>query len=90
MGKIDFAARTTDLEVETGEGTLGGFSVAETTGAAPAKVYFRDGAAGTIIAVITLVANESIRGNLGEGIEYYNGLHLDVVSGSVEGSVWVK
>lgn len=77
-------------QVSTGKGRYRGFSIAETTGSATARVRIFDStsAAGTVLEEVSLTANQSAR-------EYYpdwsfavvNGIYVQVVSGSVSGSV---
>lgn len=80
--------------INGGARRLCGWSVVETTGTASAAIRLRDGAANTdqVILRINLSPNESTRDYLykyGIGIET-GMLWLEVVSGSVEGTVWVR
>lgn len=73
---------------------LCGWSVVETTGTASAAVRLRDGAGATdqVMLRIDLAPSESTRDYLhkhGLGIET-GMLWLEVISGSVEGTVWVR
>lgn len=73
--------------VATVPGRYLGFTIAETAGAA-AKVRIRDsGASGTILEVITLVANESADEFYEGGVPFATGLYYELVSGAVEGSI---
>lgn len=70
-----------------------GLSLAETAGAA-AKVRLWDNASaasGTIIAVVTFAANASanVLGQADSPVFFASGLFAEVVSGAVEGSVYV-
>lgn len=67
-----------------------GFSLRETAGTtATLRVYDNASAAsGTLLDTIQLSANESAREYYGpEGIGAVNGIYVDVVSGTVEGSL---
>jgi hypothetical protein len=69
-----------------------GVFIGESTGAATAKVRFRDGSAvtGTRLTPYTLAANESVRDWFGDyGYVYQQGVFMELVSGSVEGSIMV-
>lgn len=75
-----------------GDVILAGFAFAEATGAAPATVDLIDGngAAGTFIARVNLLASESVRESLPyPGVHCRTGLFVNVVAGAVLGSVWV-
>jgi hypothetical protein len=88
--QIAWSARTTDLQVTTGQAILMGLTVAETTGIAGAVVRIRDGtsAAGGVVEVVRLAPGESARDWYGpQGRRITNGIYLEVVSGSVEGVV---
>ena len=71
-----------------------GWSFTETTGAAAAGVRLHDGsdANGGVLARIPLAAGAGVREMLPEkGIRIQTGrLWLEVISGSVEGVVWVR
>lgn len=70
---------------------LGGWSLLETTGAAPATVELWDGGApgGATVAVITLTAGQALTNTLpGKGVALTSGLFLNVIAGSVRGAVW--
>lgn len=89
-----FRATTTDLQLYTAtlEVPLMGWSFAETTGAAAATFDVYDGldATGILIAAITLPVGGSIQNYLGPwGIMLRTGLFLDMLTGSVKGSVWL-
>jgi hypothetical protein len=80
-----------DSIVSTSAGRLVGWALRETAGAT-ATAYLRDGvdAGGDIIVPISLSANESTRDvYIPGGLSFGRGLYLDVVTGSVEGSVWL-
>lgn len=66
-----------------------GFALRETAGAA-AVVRIRDGGVitGDILDTVSLLANESAREWYGpQGIKGRSGLYVEIVSGTVEGSV---
>jgi hypothetical protein len=81
------------VRVSSSVGTLAGFSLRETTGAAPAVVELRDsqsGTDGTLVSVITLTAGESVRDWFGaDGPSFSYGLIVVRVSGSVDGAVYL-
>ena len=68
-----------------------GLTVHETAGStAVVRVYDNaSGASGTVLAAVSLGANESETIALTVGLYVDAGLFVDVVSGAVEGSVWV-
>lgn len=75
-----------------GELRLGGWSFLETTGAAVALIELWDGGAsgGETVATIALAAGASAdRPCPGLGILIRSGLTVNVLAGSVRGSVWV-
>lgn len=72
-------------------GIYGGYSLRETAGAA-ATVRLWDNASaasGTIVATIALVANASRDFIAPQGVRFANGLFAEVVTGTVEGSVYL-
>jgi hypothetical protein len=74
-----------------GELLLAGFAFAESTGAAAATVDLFDGGGvgGQFICRVNLVASESVRESLPfPGIHCEVGLFVNVVAGTVLGSVW--
>lgn len=66
-----------------------GFSLRETAGSTAAvRVYDNASAAsGTLLDTISLAANESAREDYAAGLQAENGIYIDIVSGTVEGSV---
>lgn len=89
--KLPFAATTTDLTLYTGTGVLLGWSFTETTGSAAAELTLNDGADDTCPEFfdITLSSGQSTRDYPpGNGLMIYTGLFLEVVSGSVKGTIW--
>lgn len=71
---------------------VGGWSFRETTGAAPAELQLWDGGptGGNVIAEIVLAANQSIRDLApGLGLSTRSALTVNVIAGSVRGSIWV-
>ena len=75
-----------------GDSLVVGWSFKETTGAAAAELWLIDGndANGMPFAFITLSAGQSTRDLTNDfGLNVTTGLFVRVVSGSVQGSVWV-
>lgn len=73
--------------------TVLGWSLVETTGSARAELRILDGADanGTLIADITLSPGESTRDLVpAPGVVARSGVYAKVVSGSVDGSLWVR
>lgn len=68
-----------------------GFSIRETAGAtAVVRIYDNNSAAGTLVDSISLAALESAREFYPDGIQtIVGGLYVDIVSGTVEGSIRV-
>lgn len=69
-----------------------GWAFVETTGTANATVYLRNGrdAGGTLVVPISLLSAQSTRDYLSPaGVYCDSGIYLQVISGSVTGSVWV-
>ncbi len=91
--KVQVASRTTDLQLDTGRGTLMGFAVRESAGtAAVASAILRDGTstAGDMIVPINLAADESGIVWFGpQGIPYNTGLYLDMEAGSLEAAIYI-
>lgn len=73
----------------TGRSFYCGFSVRETAGSTAAiRVYDNTSGSGTLLDTISLAANESARENYGtDPLSAENGIYVDIVSGTVEGSV---
>ena len=83
---------TASASLISGRVLVFGYAVAETTGSATAALRLRDGTAssGTRILPIHLAANESVRDWFGpNGIVYQQGIYVEVVSGAIEGSIWI-
>lgn len=81
-------AQVADATLVAGACRLHGFSMGNTSSIATAKAYLRDGAAGTILAIVTLAEDESVRDSFGDrGVAIATGVYLDWVSGSVDVSV---
>lgn len=74
--------------VSTSAGRLVGWSVTETTGAGTASVKLYDGNGGLLIASLPLTAGQSRTDSLTPGLGVVRGIYA-VVTGSVEGTVWV-
>ena|SRR6185437_3108395 len=77
--------------LSTSAGRIAGYSLHETSGAtALVKLHDGNDAAADLVAVISLVANESPRAwMLPGGIAFSNGLFVNVVSGSIEGVIYL-
>lgn len=76
-----------------GDIKIHGWAWVETTGGAAATINLFDGGnnGGTLLAPITLTAGQSTRDVLNElGLDVLNGLFVEVVAGSVRGSVWIE
>lgn len=74
-----------------GASLIFGWSFRETTNTNTATVELYDGTGtgGALITSITLAINESTRDLMGgNGLEALGGIYLNVVAGSVKGSVW--
>jgi hypothetical protein len=80
-----------DQTVRTGISVYRGFVVRETAGAAAsARVYDGTDNTGTLIDVISLAPNESAREYYGEGgLWCATGIYVDILAGTIEGSVRV-
>lgn len=92
MGGADIilvALTGSDQVVRATHGTYCGFSIRETAGAAAVvRIYDHASAAsGNLLDTIRLAANESARECYPRGIRADNGVYVDIVSGTVEGSV---
>lgn len=75
--------------VAPGAEALVGLTMRETTGVALAVVRLRDGVVGgTILATISLTAEESVREPLNVEVTNPAGVYVELVSGTVEGSVF--
>lgn len=74
----------------TARGEFRGYTVRETAGAA-ATVRIHDGASatGVLLATIALTANQSQTVLDGAGVYFDGGVFVEVVTGTVEGSVFV-
>lgn len=82
---------TVGYQVFARGGRLFGWSFVETTGAAIAQVRLIDGSGptGAEIVNITLSSGQSTRDWLAKpGIRIRSGVYVDVVAGSIRGSIW--
>jgi len=74
---------------------LAGYSLHETTGTTGAVIRLHDGIStdGDSLVPISLGMGESVRDWFGDqrsgGVAFPTGMYLEVVSGSLEGSIWV-
>lgn len=83
-----YALTGSDQLVYTGVGFYGGFSVRETAGSTAAiRVYDGTSASGTLLDTIGLAGLESARESYVNMLQFSNGIYVDIVSGTVEGSV---
>lgn len=91
MGPTNAVALTgSDQAVATTRTLYRGFTIRETSGSATAVVRLFDNASaasGTVLDEVSLNAGESAREYYVEGVWAINGIYVDVVSGSVAGSV---
>lgn len=80
---------TTSKVFRTGGGQYGGFSVRETAGStATIRLWDNASAAsGTLLETISLTANASLREEYKWGVRALNGIYVEIVSGTVEGSI---
>lgn len=89
---LPFGPTAVSVLAFNGDSLLGGFSVKESTGIAPAECWIIDGqiANGLVIAVITLTAGQSVRDLMPQpGVLVRNALSVQMIAGSVQGSLWV-
>lgn len=87
---IPLPAGSPSQAIYTGAGELRFFSLTETTGSAAASVRFWDSgtAANHEIMLVTLTAGQSTRERFRRGeVPFLTSLYMQVVSGSIEGSV---
>lgn len=80
------------LKLAVSAGQLAGFSITETSGVSTARVRLRDGldTGGDVLMTVALSPGESARDwFLPHGIAYVTGLYVEVVSGAIEGTVYV-
>jgi len=88
-----FAATGSDGQLALGSFVLRGWSIIESTGSAAAIANLLDGqdATGPLIAGIQLAqATSSTVVIPGSGVLIRTGVYLDVVSGSVRGTLWMN
>ena len=77
-----------DQLVITGQMSYCGFTVRETAGAvASFRVYDNTSATGTLLDTVSLAANESWSEVYTRGIWCQNGIYVDVLAGTIEGSL---
>lgn len=80
-----------DQAIYAGPCVYGGFTVRETAGAtAVVDVYDGTSATGTLLETITLASNESSSDELVHGVRANAGIYVDVVSGTIVGSIRVR
>ncbi len=80
-----------DQVVSANPSLLYGFAIRETSGSATAvvKIYDNASAASGTMIPVSLTASQSAREWWNDGLRFPNGVYVDVVSGAVEGSVFV-
>jgi hypothetical protein len=67
-----------------------GFSIRETAGStATLRVYDNTSASGTLLDTISLAPGESVREDYASGIEATIGIFVDILTGTIEGSLRV-
>jgi hypothetical protein len=82
------ALTASDQLVFTGQTTYWGICVRETAGAvAQVRVYDNTSATGTLVDVVALAANGSITIMHPHGLRCFIGVYVDIVAGTVEGSI---
>jgi hypothetical protein len=77
--------------IDSGPGTIAGYSFRELTGAATATLTFHDGidSNATIIFELNLAAGESTRDWFSiDGISYRYGLYVNISAGSISGNLF--
>ena len=86
---VAVALTGSDQSVSSTHCTYYGFSIRETVGAAAVIRIYNNASAnsGTLLDTISLAANESAREDYAMGLQAENGIYIDIVSGTVEGSV---
>lgn len=90
-GALATPIRPGSFRVVASAGTLAGWSLHETTGAAGAVVRLHDGVdtSGDVVAAVSLAAGaDSTRWLLPHGVGFAGGLFCEVVSGAVEGALY--
>lgn len=86
------ATTTADIAIQTGQAVLFGLAVEEDAGSpAVARFVLRDGtsASGAIVLPVRLAASDSKFLMLPDGILFRNGIFLDMISGSINGSLFI-
>ena len=89
---IPFAASASSKALTTRDGILAGFTFISTGGAAAAcRIWDGSSNNGTMLASLEMALNAGeVAGPGVDGPLFEVGLYLEVVTGSVEGVVWVK
>ena len=90
---FSWPASTTTVRLAAGSWYLHGWGVLETTGTASATVEIWDGTdtTGQLVVPIALSSGQSARDWIGlDGIAMYAGMLINVVSGSVRGTLWAR
>lgn len=92
MSWLTIPTLTGGLQVKTGGGVIVGQIMVETTGSAGAAydLYDGNGTGGQAIGPWTLLASQSFDNTYTlYGLPFFNGLYMNVTSGSVRGSVLI-
>lgn len=90
MNYKPIASTASDTTVSTDSKVVMGWSFGAS---ADAKIFIRDGddANGRVIAVIYLLGGQSVVDHFGPvGIQFYDGVYVDMVSGTAEGCIWME
>jgi hypothetical protein len=86
------ATTTADVLIQTGQAVLFGLAVEEDAGTpAVARFVLRDGTttSGAIVLPVRLAASGSTYAWFNDGILFRNGLFLDMLSGSINGALFI-
>lgn len=74
--------------IRTGRGTYGGYTIRETAGAtAVVRIWDNTSASGTLLETFALAANGSAAQEYNWGVAAQTGIYVEIVSGTVEGSI---
>lgn len=90
---VPIGTKTAGSSILSTAADLIGWSLKETTGAAAATVNIYNGTSnkGTLVAALAIPSGSTDRYSLDMfGVYCDSGIYLDVVSGSVTGSVWAR
>lgn len=90
---VSFPATTGNVPLISGDAMVCGWSIIETSGAAPAQLTIMDGsdASGQPIAYVTLAPGQGVNDIISvPGIYCTRGVTVLVTAGSVKGVVWLR